>query len=204
MSSMSGATGFQGSSKRTGDIIPKGYEKGQLSQYNPQQTQLFNQSINNVGPNSYLSKLAGGDQSTFEQLEAPAMRQFQGLQGQLASRFSGQGLGGRHSSGFQNESSAAASNFAQELAARRQALQQEAIQGLHGMSMDLLNQRPNEKFLTEKYQKPNPWADIAGKFAGAIPGAVAGFMAGGPAGAAVGGIGSFASQSANSAATGYR
>ena len=69
------------------------------------------------------------------------------------------------------------SNFAQDLASRRQGLQRQAIQDLHGMSQDLLNQRPYERSLVQKEQ--NPWYGIAGQFAGAIPGALASYATGG-------------------------
>ncbi len=175
-SSMSGATGFKSSANRTGDVIPKGYEAGKLQQYTPEQQQLFKSAFGNVGPDSYQARLARGDQEIFNDIEAPQYQQFNQALGNIAGRFSGQGTGGIHSSAFQNESTSAASNFAQDLAARRHTLQQEGIKGLHSMSMELLNQRPEEKFLAEKYQKQNPWADIAGKFAGAIPGAVSSFF----------------------------
>ncbi len=59
------------------DIIPKGYQKGQLNQFTPEQNQLFKQQFQHVGPESYLSKLAGGDQSFYDEMEAPAWRQFE-------------------------------------------------------------------------------------------------------------------------------
>ena len=172
MTSLTGSRGPTGSmmqGKKTGDIIPKGYSKGQLQQFTPEQMQLFQQLFSNVSPDSYLSKLAGGDESLFQEMEAPALRQFNELQGGLASRFSGQGgggnqlaLGSRRSSGFQNTSSAAASNFAQDLASRRQQLQQQAIKDLMGLSSDLLGQRPQETFLAQKPQKQPGFLHEAG------------------------------------------
>jgi len=170
MTSMTGSRGPTGGNMRgmgTGDIIPKGYKKGQLQQFSPEQMQLFQQMFSQVSPDSYLSKLAGGDQSTFDQMEAPAMRQFNELQGGLSSRFSGMGgLGARRSSGFQNTSSAAASNFAQDLASKRQELQRQAMQDLMGLSSNLLGQRPQENFLVEK-QKPW-WQEAATGFASGL------------------------------------
>lgn len=139
-----------GSGVTGGNIIPKGYRQGQLQQFTPEQMQLFKQLFGNLGPDSFLSKLAGGDQSTFEQLEAPAMKQFQGLQGQLASRFSGMGTGARRSSGFQNTSNQATSDFAEQLQSNRLGLQRQAIQDLMGMGNQLLGQRPYEQTLTPK------------------------------------------------------
>lgn len=184
-SSMGGGSGYSGSKNNTGsiarggstgDIIPKGFRKGQINQYTPEQQRVFGEWGDEMGPDSYLSRLAGGDESLFEQMEAPAHRQFQGQLGQIASRFSGAGTGGRHSSGFQNATTAAASNFSQDLQAQRMNLQRQAMQDLRGMRESFLNQQPYDRFLTEKQQKQNPWGDIAGQFAGAIPGAVSSFF----------------------------
>jgi hypothetical protein len=151
-----GSTGMSRSNASTGmgNKIPKGYEQARLQQFTPEQMQLFQSMFSNLGPDSQLSKLAGGDQEAFNQLEAPAIRQFAGVQGGLASRFSGMGTGGRHSSGFQNTATQAGSDFAQQLQSRRMELQRQAQQDLFGMSRDLLSQRPYEQFLTEKEQ---PW-----------------------------------------------
>ncbi len=181
MSSMSGYGGYskmQGNPTGTGDKIPSGYKKGQLQQYTPEQMDLFKQLFSHLSPDSYLSKLAGGDQETFDQIEAPALKQFNSLQGNLASRFSGMGMGARKSSGFQNTSNAAAQDFAGQLQAQRQSLQQNAIKDLMGLSGDLLQQKPYEQFLVEKQQKGG-W----GGAAGAAVGGLGGFALGGPAGA---------------------
>jgi hypothetical protein len=146
----SNATGARSGGGRTGNVIPKGYRQGQLQQFTPEQMQLFQQMFGQLGPDSFLSKLAGGDQSAFEQMEAPALRQFQGLQGQLASRFSGMGTGARRSSGFQNTTNQAASDFAQQLQSNRIGLQEGALQQLHQLANSLLQQKPYEQFLTEK------------------------------------------------------
>jgi len=190
---MPSATGINPTTFNTGAVnagsmrekIPSGYKKGMMQQFTPEQMQLFQQMFGQVGPESYLSKLAGGDQSMFGEIEAPALRQFSALQGNLASRFSGMGgLGARKSSGFQNTMNSAASNFAQELQSNRKNLQRQAIMDLMGLSNQLLEQRPYENFMIKKQQ--SPWAGILGKLAGAVPGALAGFMSGGPAGAAMG------------------
>lgn len=177
---MRGATGGSSGQGMTGNVIPKGTRQGQIQQFTPEQMQLFQQLFGQLGPESFLGKLAGGDQSMFEQLEAPAMRQFQGLQGQTASRFSGMGTGARHSSGFQNTANQQTSDFAQALQSQRMGLQNQAIQDLMGLGNQLLGQRPYEQFLMKK---PKPWwqelllginergqnlADTAGKFAGAM------------------------------------
>jgi hypothetical protein len=192
MSSLSGYSGMRGPtggmtpSRNTGNVIPKGYRAAQLQQFTPEQMNLFRQLFSQVSPDSDLSRLAGGDQSAFEQLEAPALRQFAGIQGNLASRFSGMGTGGRHSSGFQNTANSAASNFAQELQSNRLGLQRQAMQDLMGMSSQLLNQRPYEQFLVQKQQRPSFLQSLLG---GAAPaaGAIIGGSYGGLPGAKLGG-----------------
>jgi len=198
MSSMTGATGagnrFQGSTG-SGNKIPKGYSEGKMQQFTPEQMQLFQQMFSNLGPDSFLSKLSGGDEGTFDQLEAPALRQFSGIQGNLASRFSGMGTGGRHSSGFQNSATQAGSDFAEQLQSRRMGLQSQALKDLHGLGNQLLGQRPYDQFLSQDQEKKTPfWQKLLG---GALPiaGAGIGGLFGGPAGAALGGkIGSSAAQ----------
>lgn len=179
MSSMYGSSGSRGP---TGKVA--GYKVGQLQQYTPEQMDLFRSLFSHVGPDSYLSRLAGGDEGLFAEMEEPALRQFSGIQGGLASRFSGMGMGARRSSGFQNTSTQAGADFASDLQSRRQELQRQAIKDLMGMSSDLLGQRPYEQFLYEK-KKPF-WQQLLG---GALPvaGAAIGGAFGGPAGAMVGG-----------------
>jgi hypothetical protein len=89
------------------------------------------------------------------------MRQFSALQGGLASRFSGAGMGARRSSGFQNTASQANSDFAQTLQANRQGLQRQALMDLHGISQGLLNQQPYG--LQKRGQnQPSGWNDLLG------------------------------------------
>lgn len=127
-----------------------GYRPSSLQQFTPEQMQLFQQMFGHLGPDSFLGKLASGDQSQFEKMEAPAMRQFQELQGGIASRFSGMGDGALRSSGFKNTMNQASSNFAQDLQAQRMGLQRNAIQDLMGLSNQLLGQRPFENSLIKK------------------------------------------------------
>lgn len=199
MSSLIGQGGLRGPTGYVGNKIPSGYKLGQVANYNPQQMELFNQSFGSVSPDSYLSRLAGGDQGIFDEIEAPALRQFSGIQGNLASRFSGAGsFGSRKSSGFQNTMNSAASDFAQQLQAKRNSLRQNAIKDLHSMSQDLLSNRPYENFLTQKQQRRG--FNMGGLLGGALGGA-AGFVGGGPAGALSGaGMG----YSAGSGLSGYQ
>lgn len=176
-----------------GSKVPQGYSQGRMDNFTPGQHQLFAQMQQQVAPDSYLAKLAGGDQSQFEQMEAPAWRQFNEAQGQNASRFSGMGMGARGGSGFKNFQNQATSNFAQDLQSKRLELQRQAINDMMGFSNQLLGQRPYENYLVKEQPEESGWENIAGQFASAIPSALAGFATGGVPGAAVGAAGSFAS-----------
>lgn len=142
--------------------IPSGYRKFLVNQFTPEQTELFSQLFGHIGPESYLSRLASGDQSMFGEMEAPALRQFNELQGGLASRFSGMGMGGRRSSGFQNASNAAAQDFASQLQSQRQGLTRQALQDLMGISEMLMGQRPFEQGLAQKSQRPQSFLQSFG------------------------------------------
>lgn len=160
--------------------IPSGFNQFSIQQFTPEQMQLLQSLFPHVSPESFLSKLAGGDQSTFQEMEAPALKQFSELQGNLASRFSGMGMSGRHSSGFQNTANTAAQDFAQQLQANRQNLRRQAITDLMGLSTNLLGQRPFETGLQQKAEKQSSGF---GGLAGAALGGIGGLFAGGPAGA---------------------
>jgi len=129
---------------------PKGYSK--VSNFTPEMQNLFQSLFGQLGEGSYLSKLAAGDQGLFDEMERPALQQFSGQLGNLASRFSGMGLGSRKSSGFQNTATQASSDFAQSLQSKRQGLQQQAIRDLLGMGNQLLGQKPFSYLENEK-----PW-----------------------------------------------
>ncbi len=178
MTSLTGATGGNtratSTGKWAGDKVPSGYKAGALQQFTPEQLGLFQQLFGHLGPESYLSRLAGGDQSSFEQMEAPAMRQFAGLQGNIASRFSGMGMGGRRSSGFQNTLGQAGQDFAANLQSQRQGLQRQALLDLMGLSESLLGQRPYQRTLTPKPE--NQWGGVLGGLASALPSAIGGFI----------------------------
>ncbi len=161
--------------------IPSGYKQGQISNFTPEQIELLKQSIARLGPDSFLARLAEGDESMFEEIEAPQKRQFADIQAGIGSRYSGMGMGAQKSSGFQNEQTSAASNFAQELGAKRFGLRNQAMKDLMEMSNMMLNQRPNENFLVKKDQKQG-WGGVVG----AGIGAAGGFLAGGPPGAVTG------------------
>jgi hypothetical protein len=172
---------FPGSASSMKEKRPHGYNIARTQQFTPEQIELFQQLFSHLGPDSFLSRLAGGDEEQFAEMEAPALRQFSQLQGNLASRFSGMGSGARNSSGFQNASNAAASDFASGLQSQRLALQQQALKDLMGLSNTLLNQRPFETSLVQKPEKSSPWSQLAGSLFGGFAGS-----AGGPAGKAFG------------------
>lgn len=154
-----GASGLKGT----------GYKAAQMQNFSPEQMQLFQSMFGQVGPESYLGKLAGGDQSQFSQLEEPALRQFSQLQGGIASRFAGGGgqeraMSGLNSSGFKNTMNAASQDFAGQLQSQRMGIQRNALQDLMNMSNQLLGQRPYENFLIPK-KKPW-WQELLGSLAG--------------------------------------
>jgi hypothetical protein len=167
---------------------PSGYRKGSIRNFSPEQMQQFQQLFGNISPDSYLAQLAGGDEQAFNQMEAPALKQFNELLGGLSSRFSGMGRGARQSSGFQNATTQAASDFAQQLQSQRQGLQRGALTDLFNMSNQLLQQRPMENYLAPKKQGTN-WAQTIGQIGGAIPGIASAFMGGGSVGSALRGAG---------------
>lgn len=186
MPSRQGLTGMPGSK------IPRGYGRAQLQNFTNEQMDLFRGMFDNIGPESFLSRLAGGDESAFAETEAPAMRQFNEIMGGISSRFSGMGdTGGRHSSGFGHAMTSAGSNFVQDLAAKRQALMSQARQELFGMQSQLLGQKPYEQSLVKK--KGNWLQQLLGGMAGGAVGAGTGYAMGGPMGALAGGATGFGS-----------
>lgn len=168
MSIPSGSTGMRARSNMTGNKIPKGYDVGRLQQFTPESMQLYQEMFGHVSPESRTSRLAAGDPQMFEQLEAPALRQFNEVQGNIASRFSGMGTGSRRSSGFANTMNQASSDFAQQLQSQRLGLSQQATRDLMEMANMLMSQRPYEQFVTEK--KVPGWQRFLESLAGGIGG----------------------------------
>ncbi len=160
-----GSTGFSSGSK-----IPSGYKEGRVQNFSPDQMKLFKQLFSQVDPNSFLARLAGGDQSMFEEMEAPAWRQFAEMQDDLANRFSGMGMGARRGSGFQNTMNQAGSDFMQDLQSKRMELRRQALMDLMGISESLLAQKPYENFFIKKQQKKSPWGSLLGTGLGALGG----------------------------------
>lgn len=185
MTSMTGATGAYGSGKNTGSYIgapnpnassglksAPGYRT--MQKFTPEMMQLFEHMMSQLGPDSFLSRLAGGDQSMFEQMEAPALQQFAGLQGNLASRFSGMGMGAQKSSGFQNTMNQASSDFAQQLQSQRLGLQRQALSDLSGMSNLLLQQQPYAMVGKRQSGGSSGWGGLIGAGVGGLAGMTTG------------------------------
>ena len=150
MSSPMGQYNQMASPKTWQSKSPRGYQSGFLQQMGPEQMGLMNQNIGMLGQDSYLGRLASGDQSQFEQMEAPAWQQFQQAQGQMASRFSGMGMGAQKSSGFKNSMGQMGSDFASQLQSKRMDYRRQALEDLMGFSNQLLGQRPYEQFMAQK------------------------------------------------------
>lgn len=163
-------------SGNTGNKVPSGYKAAQLQNFTPEMMELFQQMIDQLGPDSFLSKLAGGDEETFQQMEAPALRQFNEILGGIGSRFSGMGMGARKSSGFQNATTAAGSNFAQDIQANRLNLQRQATGDLMNYSNQLLSQKPYEQSLVKKEHKTPFWQQAIKELGPAVIKAGAAFL----------------------------
>mgnify|MGYP001615467640 CR=1 FL=1 len=160
----SGISGGRGGTG--GDVIPKGHRAGQLQQFTPEQLEMFQNLFSQLGPDSDIFKMASGDQSFFDEMEKPALRDFGALQGNMASRFSNAGMGARRSSGFQNTMNQEGSDFAQRLASNRQKLSRDALKDLFSMSDLLMNERPFERIVSGKEQKePGFFKTFASNFA---------------------------------------
>lgn len=147
-----------------------------IQNYTPQQMKLFQNQFGMLGPDSYLYRLAQGDPQLMEEMERSNLREFTGTMGNLASRFSGQGTGGRHSSGFQLASGAEARNLQERLAAQRGQMQQQAIKDLMGLSNQILGQNPYDTFLTEP--KKNFWNQAIGGLAPLAGAGIGGYFGG--------------------------
>jgi hypothetical protein len=168
---------------------PSGYRQFSQNMYTPEQEQVMQQSQSLFSPDSFTSRLAQGDQSAFDEMETPALQQFSGLQGNIASRFSGMGQGATRSSGFKNTMSQAGQDFASQLQSKRLELRNQAIKDMMGMTSEFLGYRPQEKGLVQKKQKQKTsWGSLIGAGLGAAGGAFFGNpMMGAQLGGAVGG-----------------
>lgn len=155
--------------------VPSGYKAGALQKFTPETMNLYNQLITHLGPDSQTSKLAMGDEETFNQIEAPAWRAFNRAQGAIGNRYSQLAPGAMSASrgsGFANRMNLHSQDFAERLQANRQALSSQALRDLFSMSNTLFGNQPFERTLTEKgpskFEKGFDMflktADVASKF----------------------------------------
>ncbi len=168
---MSAATGSAYGPGKAQGLSGTGYKQVTTPTLSPAQMQLFQQLMGGSSGGiqsgvKSLSGLASGDQSQFAQLEAPALRQFGELQGNLASRFSGMGSGARKSSGFQNSANAAGVDLAEKLQGQRMGLQQNAISQLLGLGQQLLGTPLHEHSFVPKKKKF--WESFLGGASGGL------------------------------------
>lgn len=149
----------------TRSVSGTGYSALQLPNKNPEQMEIFRQL--GMGSNENISKMlqqlggiaGGGDEQTWQQLEAPALRQFGQLQGQIASRFSagggGQGaMSSRRGSGFNNAQSGAATDLAERLQGQRLGYQRDAQDQLMKLYQSLMGQDMFDTALLPKKKSP--------------------------------------------------
>lgn len=157
MSSLIGSRGMPGATGAVRELANTGYN--QVSLDRPEQRELFNQLYGGglKGTQAGLENLSnlagGGSEEYWRQLEAPALRQFGELQGNIASRFSGAGMGGRRSSGFHNAMGGAATDLAERLQSNRLGLQNQATQSLLQMMQNLMGADLSDQFLIPKQKK---------------------------------------------------
>jgi hypothetical protein len=190
--------GRSGMSKATGaNVSPvgrTGYDSVQLPTLSAEQMNLFQKLLGGLSPGlekglGSLGGLAGGDQSQFSQLEAPALRQHHALLGNIGARFSGMGTGAQNSSGFQNATGAATTDLAERLQSQRMNLQQQALKDLMSLSKELLGTKLFDTSLIPQEEEQDWLSQLLGAglpIAGAGLGAGLGFLGGGPAGALTG------------------
>jgi hypothetical protein len=133
-----------------------GHNVNQLQNFSPEMQQLFQQLIQSLsggsaGAGDFLSKLASGDEETYQGLEAPAFRNFQEAIGQIGTRYSHLGAG--NSSYSENAMSGAGQSLAENLQSQRLGLRSKAIESLLNNSQQLLQQRPTENVVSKKPAK---------------------------------------------------
>lgn len=175
-----------GSRGAAGNKIPRGYSAGRLQQFTPEQLSLYQSLFPYVSPGSQLAQQAVGSDQGFAPHEDYARRQFQEATGELSSRFSGLGMGARKGSGFHNQLTQGAQDFASLLAQQRQGIQRQALLDLMGISGQLLGQQPYQNFLNRKEPKqPGFWSKLFGATA-PLAGAGIGAAFGGLPGASIG------------------
>jgi hypothetical protein len=148
--------------------LPKGFGQFSMQTMGPGQSQIydlirgqFQGGAGDVYKN--LLSMASGDQGMFQQLEAPALRQFQQqIAPGIASRYAGSGISG--SSGMQNSLAAAGGNLAENLQSQRMNLMQQSMHDVLSLGNTLLASPDRQYGL---YQKQNMLRDLMQMLGGA-------------------------------------
>lgn len=152
---------------------PSGYNVKNVQQFTPEQMQLFQMLLSGLtqegglgGGFDFLKKLSSGEDSAFQQMEAPYFSALEKGLGQTASRFSR--FGARDSSAFENALAGQTSDMAMQLGAQRNQMQMNALNSLLGLSSNLLGQKPFETMLQEK-KSGIDWSSIGSSALQALP-----------------------------------
>ena len=141
---------------------PEGYEIFQ--NLTPEQMQLFQSLIPLLQEGGFLQRLISGDESAFADMEAPLMKKFGEMQGQIGNRFSGMGMGAQKGSGFNLAQNQGLQDFGEMLASKRYDISKQAMSDLMNFSNQLLNTQPNSL-----HQKPRSfWEELALASAGGL------------------------------------
>lgn len=148
------------------------YQQLQVSTKDPRAMELYGQVAQSLRPHlggavQELGQLAaGGTPEQWQQLEAPALRQYQQLVGGIGARYSGLGMGAQKSSAFQNELSGTAADLAERLQGQRLGLQQNALNQLLSLYQSLIG---TDTFDTMFLPKKKPfWQEFLGGMAPGI------------------------------------
>lgn len=136
-----------------------GYTLAQSPNFTPEMQNLFQKLLSSASGGAgqgldFLSKIASGDEGTFNKLEAPAYSAFDKTLGKLSGKFAQYGAG--DSSAFQNAVAGQGAELSQNLQANRTQMMTDAIQKLLGHSETILGQKPFENQLI----KEDPGFDI--------------------------------------------
>jgi hypothetical protein len=151
-----------------GNQAISGYKTQQLPTMTPQMQQLFQSLLGGAGGGanaglSHLSGLASGNQSSFEEQEAPAYAAFNKTLGQVGSKYSF--YNAQDSSAFQNALAGEGGKLAQNLQGQRSDIRNNAIKDLLGFSNQLLGKNPFENVL----QKEDEGFDFGGLLGQVLP-----------------------------------
>jgi len=170
-----------------GTILPHNYEIGRIQRFTPEQQKIHKYMHDLVGPSGFLSKIAGGDESFFQEMEAPALRQHSAISGGAASRFGNLGMGSAKSGAFSMPGSSF-KDFAAALKANRTQQRMDAINSLMSGSNAYLSHKPTETLLVPENDPFTKYSKIGPTVFGAGGGALQGGAMGGWPGAIIGGL----------------